>query len=1417
MSNFFYRRLNFFNKHGDPLNFDYVGPTGPTPLDSKFTFRSSSGSSSVGEFDVDLLDSDPASLTFNLNDLNGFNISDWAKEIFDFLLKGADVYLYGRIAGQQEFKGKISSISTNVGTYTVNFYPGQVSGQKTISQGYQVYFKTSYEYRPGGYFKGSIYFDPVSSGLYENEQIFIVQEMYNPLGSIEYGLPHTGFTGGTGGTAQGKWRTRWYNDKYGETDVSEIIFTYKIEDRLPGGEGQPIIINYPNVVYPIDAIASDDYYSNVGGYIESSNITSESLSINVALNSSDLYSDIYERRLVVEDITGPSPVKVLEVNFYGEIVGEDERFNVLLKNLGRAFYQSDSIILRDHDPEEPMPNYLEINQKRKELMVAGESIFPYAGSYKGLVNALKFFGYQDLRIKEYWLNLEYGKTQVTSPLQSNQEFLDQINADQEANGYSQNYKISDLINNENTGKYKLTQTYGPDSDGNYVLNLSSQDTLLPSKTYKKTALFGLYYDLNKVTGNDSDYGYPEVTDAFAFTQEEVLIKLFALKERLKRDYLPLNARIVDITGEGVYFDIYNTRVWTDTMDRSEISAGFDFQIKANPDFGFLEDLRNFSTRPYSNSIQAPSNYYNKYEITASVAGGTGSALYFKGISDSLNLTPNPTFSVTSGKSYEFSIGTTGFDFYITTDPTLSSIVAPTGLTGNGAISGGSPMTWYVNPTQTSPVYYFSSNNKSLLNGQITVLPSTISDLGNTVDPLSSQQRFSPSQNSSMISAISNFYDLKQQGKIKDLGDGAYNYDYPVYVDPVTGLPYQNPIGMPVVLELIPDRWTWDELNFTWTSVILPIFSIGTRVNVKSPNSSYYGQNGTVVAVVSYLDETYSIKLDGGPTVTFDSYSLYATSQKYGLLTWTNIDFSNMVEIEWIVNKSTTQSGSPYNFIFRGPISDFYRLSHFVPYTGEYKVTCNVIDGFNFKNTVIKDGAIKVSPKTIKVDAWTRFREVETYDWKDTYKAWEEYNSIWEFPAEGSSIEVLKKSIPEEILNFSNYGNKAEEGQDVYVKIKTQPSSAYSNIVITQNVLGILDISSYLITGIQYGFATVTTASTHNLTTGDVVSIQNSVPQIMGRWNCIVTSDTTFEIPIILELGWSSVYTASSPTRLTVDVSASWYPNQKMTSAGKMSIYINDRLIGSSEAGDTLHSTVNSIVSSVNSLRTYPDYFASCDNPTADPATIKITAPSDLGANQNGSKVSLSVSGSIILNSYDTGMTGGLNVDSKYVYWPEYSLTFPNKNLKYWGTKRINWNTFEDNTWDNGYAHGWYDFEFNNDWLGGYELHNIRPGDNILLSTANESYPFPTGITIQQGIAGLSIQELADQLNSSSDMYVSNFYYRPIPTESGPLSTDTPPTNLSVNNFSITNSSYLPPSSVPGGSPLFKVSFGSTGGTTSMII
>ena len=1466
--------LNFYDKSGNPLNFEYIGPTGPSPLDLKFTYKTAVGSTNPGDLDI-VNSSGTYEFRFNPLDLNLYNITEWSEIVDDWTNQGASVYLNGNVAGGQSFKFKIQDVVPTIYGFSVYCLDSDYSGQSIISNDNTIYFQTTYEKAPGGYFKGNMYFDPVSTGLYENEQIFIVQEFFNPnADATEYGIPHTT---NSDSPNVAKWRTRWYNNNYGETDVTDVIFTYVIEDQIEGGDGQPLIVNYPNIVTQIDKDSADFLQD---GIVWTTNVTSAALAINVAVNAPDTADNIYERKLIVEDITTGTPQKVMEIDYYCQIVGEDDRFKVLTENLGRAFYSSDSIILRDHDPEEPHPNFQEINEKRKELMVAGEEIFPYIGSYKGLIGALKFFGYQDLRIKEYWLNLSYKNVKLESPLQQNQSFLNNIK-NQQGDGYKQSYTVGDVLDNENSGKYKLTQTYGPDKLGNYVLNVTSENTMLPSKTYKKTSLFGLYYDLNKVTDDIDEFSYPVVVDAFKFTQEEVLIKIFALRERLKRDYLPLNARIIDITGEGVYFMINNTRSWTDVMERSDINIGFDYDFFPNPDFGFIEDLRNFSIRPNASYIQSPSSYNNEYSANVNFVGGTGSAINFSTGLPNGATGSNPTLNLISGQIYNFYINDPslyGYGLVISKNSNFTPN-EPFGIINNGA-TGGNTLTWYVNPKQTSPLYYYSTGGQSLMNGVINILPSLKSDLGNIIDPLDNIQQFTKEQNNSLLPAIEEFYSLKQNDKIVELGDG--RFDPSAYIDPTTGTKYKTPIGMPVILEILVDRWSWNELNIDWTGLTLPTFKVGDRVRIKSRNASLsallvggsivfvdvddgglgynsvptitvsggggvgailtpvmsgtriasvnipfngtgytttptltistnYGDFGEVTNV-SYSTGVYTVLLDStGSTALFETSELYATTQAYFQLNWDNVDFSNIVEIEWILNKSATQPGSPYHFEFRGPILDFYKLAHFLPYTGEYQVICNTYDAFNAKTSVIRNGAIVVEPKTVDIDSWTRYREVEDYIWTNVARGWDDYDSMWEYPAEGETMSKITKSIPSEILDFATYGNKSIDGQDVYVRTATSQVGALGTIELTQNIIYITEIESLQISVGQYGYARVHTMTPHNLVTGDGVTIVGSIPQIDGRWIALVNDDYTFRIQITLEGSWSGVILETFPiNRYVIDTTA--FTNQRISGAGKIDVFVNGRLIGSAQTGDSLYNTANEITSSINSLRTYPDYFASCTDPEMDPVTITIAAPGSLGAQQNGVPLSVTFDGSLVITAITPYLSGGVSPTENYVYWSEDDLDYPNDNLKYWGTKRLDWEVFTESTWDNGYAHSWFDYEFNNDWLGGYELHTIIPNDNVKISTGNTTFPFPVGVTFASVGGALTLQQVADQLNNSPDPNITNFYYRPIPSDVGSISASSPaPINVNVIHSPLYNGAYPPPPSLIGGSPLLTVNFGYTGG------
>lgn len=1411
--------LRFFDKQGDPLNFQYIGPTGSTPLDTEYQFFSDSSDSTPPVGGISFSGAQSGFIYLNVTDRNQDDLTEWANYLYQAIVDGAKVRVNLQVypANNVSFRVNDVSISGSIITLTVDRFVGTTA----ISNFNNIILKTEYTDLTGGYFYGRIYFDPVSAGLYENQQIFVVQEFV--VGSTgELGYPHTNATGATG--RDSLWRTRWENDTYGNTDVSEIIFTYKIVENDAGIEGNPSIVNYQNIAIPVEQNTNDFYSLAYPGYLQTNSVNSSALSVNIALNAPDVAAEVYERTLIIEDITTGTPEKIVEILFYGQIVGEDSRLDVLTANLGRAFYQSDSTILRQHDPNEPFPNWLEINEKRKELMVAGEEIFPYIGAYKGLIGALKFFGYQDLRIKEYWLNLAYQKVKL-NPLLENQMFLEKYDQGPLTN---QNLLIADVLDNENSGKYRLTQTYGPDEEGNYVLNVSGEDTLIPSKTYKKTSLFGLYYDLNRATALEDEYGYPIVEEAFLFSQEEILTKLFALKERLKLTYLPLNARIVDITGEGVYFNVYNTRSWTDSMERNDINFGFNFDVKSSPSTGYLEDLRAFGIRSSTSSIQTPMNYNNEIEYRVIVAGTTGNGQAFQFIDSSGTTTSfNPTLTLQAGKTYNFVVGTTGYDFYLTTQYPISQQIDPLGVYGNGSVGGatGGTVTINVSPQEQSTIYYYSSANPSLLQGFINIVGSPVSDFGNTIPPLSGGQLYSPEENLIMQNAISQFYGLKESGEIEFLGDGTY--DPTQYIDPTTGLPYQNPVGMPIILEAVIDKWIWDEMEVSWSSLKLPEFRVGDLVDVKTyqdPEGPFYGPTGPtgttggvggqiIGTTGSYVDQIYQVRLSSDFSVVYLTANLLTSPvQEMQLLTWANIDFSTYNEVEWIIEKPATQPGTPYYFFSRGYIMDYYQIAHFLPYVGEYNVTCNIYDSFNFRNNVIKRSLIKVKPIEIEIDAWTRYRENEYYSWNQTVRDWDSYNSIWEYPAEGKTYSELTKQIPEEILQFSVYGNSSYGTQNMLVNTNLNPVGASGSVVINQNLYSISGVFCQRITGNQFGYTTVFTDQQHGFVEGSKIFIRNSSPQINGAWEVVIPSGSTgysFELPVVLESLAGVGTTGGGNTRYIV---SSYYPDQTVTGGGNIEVQVNGRTIGATSAGETLQSTVNSIVEVINSVYTQPDYVAGCTAPNSIPATLNILANTDSGNIGEGDLLTAVVTGSLDVVSITPALSGGATSGGQYVLWNENYGSFPDENLRYWGTKNLNWDAIPTSTWDQAYAHGWYDFEYNNEWLGGFEIHSVKVGDNIKVSTGNETFPFPVGVTFSAtgGITGptgyITLGGAAGELNGSDEPHISNFYYRVYPSFYEDSLTTVGPTETSFSFVGATSGGLAIPPTIPGAPSELIVSF-----------
>lgn len=403
-----------------------------------------------------------------------------------------------------------------------------------------------------GVWTGNIFLPKVSVEILESEHIFILEKLYDTVNSkLVYAAPQ---------------------NKDTITDPSKFHIYFKTNDYkfnlydVQVLEPNPVIIKSNEEDLLLDSKAWIGTTTvNSKDYKNVTSLSKKSLQLNITFSSSE--EEIVENLLIIDFIpdSNSAPERVAEINLRAETEGEDERFKLMLENFGRKVDQSDSILFREVDINELKPNWIKLNQKRKELLLEGDNIFPYIGSYKAIINALNFYGYQDLKIKEYWLNI-----------------------DVKAANYG---KIT---------KVEIPRTYDPKF---------SQSELITNKKFKKTSHFGLYYNINEETSEENEYDLPIVKDSFMFSNEEVLLKLFSLKERLKKDFLPLNARIIDITGEGVYFEKFKLKTWIDQTFIRRIDSGdetIDFTV--SPEVSWIKDLRPLSHNyPTPRTITAESH------------------------------------------------------------------------------------------------------------------------------------------------------------------------------------------------------------------------------------------------------------------------------------------------------------------------------------------------------------------------------------------------------------------------------------------------------------------------------------------------------------------------------------------------------------------------------------------------------------------------------------------------------------------------------------------------------------------------------------------------------------------------------------------------------------------------------------------
>lgn len=408
--------------------------------------------------------------------------------------------------------------------------------------GYNLNFDWNEKFK---YWEGVIYLPKVSVGLYTNTTIYVLEKFDSaPLENMldestidltvdgqefDYSIFNNSFVFPVASKKGDEITFKWdrlnkfvdeffmfnFDETYILKETSALIYTPN-----DGPEGNTLIINrFDEYSIPLDF-----------------NYVSKALPIHIAFMANEKYdATTYVRTL---NMYYNNQV-IAKIRFYAETVEEDERLKIWNDNLGYNITPEDTMIFYKSDIKEYRPDYILLNEKRKELMMEGSNIYPYIGSYKAIINAIKFFGYENLNIIEYWRNVN-----------QNDENFGKI---------------------YHSSKYSLTHKE--------TLRIGNRNIILPNKDYKKINALALVYSINKPTGKIDEWELPLVKETFTYTIEEALIKLFALRNKLNKEFMPGTSRIIDIIGEGNYFGIQGLRKVRDTATLletyKELSINFD--------------------------------------------------------------------------------------------------------------------------------------------------------------------------------------------------------------------------------------------------------------------------------------------------------------------------------------------------------------------------------------------------------------------------------------------------------------------------------------------------------------------------------------------------------------------------------------------------------------------------------------------------------------------------------------------------------------------------------------------------------------------------------------------------------------------------------------------------------------------------
>lgn len=211
---------------------------------------------------------------------------------------------------------------------------------------------------------------------------------------------------------------------------------------------------------------------------------------------------IYDENIIFDFTIKVMPKVLGDFSVWGQTEIEDIRYKIELGNTGKLINPDDVYIFKEYDINEQGIDWEFLNRKRREMLLIRPEIYNYIGSYKSIINAINYFGYNELELFEYYRNVNRASDNFNKLVK---------------------IEIPDIFDNTKPGW----------EESAFVLNT------FPNRNYEETNLFNLTFRITDKKGNN----------VLHFSLDEVLTKLMGLKDWLEKNIIPITHNILDITGQ----------------------------------------------------------------------------------------------------------------------------------------------------------------------------------------------------------------------------------------------------------------------------------------------------------------------------------------------------------------------------------------------------------------------------------------------------------------------------------------------------------------------------------------------------------------------------------------------------------------------------------------------------------------------------------------------------------------------------------------------------------------------------------------------------------------------------------------------------------------------------------------------------